>query len=202
MRIWLNIWIVISFEVVLLITVLNNQRSLLFIDLLGRKHKSNLVLSLILKLEAFWLVDLPNVYSGCGLILAWLGIFHGFFIWALFLVFGISSDSLQTQGGLDSHSIMLDIWFLGLNCDIRNLDCTVLSLDNSLSGNFLDSLLLLLFNELVSLLLLIELLLLFLLRNDLLLFGEGLIYLFLVFDILLHGLDFLLKRFIVFLHLD
>ena len=80
MRIWLNIWIVIGFEVVLLITVLNNQRSLLFVDLLGRKHESNLVLSLILKLEAFWLVDLPNVYSGCGLILARLGIFHGFFI--------------------------------------------------------------------------------------------------------------------------
>jgi len=144
-RVWLDVWVIVGFKVMILITVLDNQRSPFFISPVWRKNEANIVLGLVLNLEANWLVDLPNVHSGCGLI---LGIFQGG------SVFGISYDSLQTQGGLDSHRILLEVWFLGLNCDLFqrwDLDCTVLSLDNSrLSGNFLESILLLLGHQLVG----------------------------------------------------
>ena len=180
MRIWLDLWVIEGFEIVEVVTVLNDQWGLLLFGLLWRKHEANLIFGLVLEFEANWLVDLTNV-DGSSLILGSFQLHLGA------LLLGIGGDGLKTKGGLDAHLVVLKIWFR--------------SLDNRFGGDLLDPLLFLLLIELVGSLLLLSLLQFLLLREGFLLFGKILIELLGMLDILLHGRDLLLESIVVFLHL-
>ena len=105
MRIWLDLWVVESLKVMEVVTVLDDEWSLLFLGLLWRFDEPNFVLRFILDFESNWLIDLTDMDG--GLVLGSLQLHVGVLL--------LGGDGLKAESALDAHLVVLEIGFGGLD---------------------------------------------------------------------------------------